>query len=90
MPWSALGIFGLLSLWAACGLVPWCVALVARRGERVFTSLPLAIIGGMAGGLLTASMLKDWTGVAVSVAAALIVGGIATVAAGPLARSASR
>ena len=90
MPWNALGIVGVLSLWAACGLVPWCVALVAKRGEGVFASLPLAIIGGMAGGLLTASMLKDWNGFAVSLAVALIVGGAATVAVGPLVRSASR
>ncbi len=90
MPWSAFGIVGLLSLWAACGLLPWCVALIARRGEGVFASLPLAIIGGMAGGLLTASMLKDWTGLAISLGVALIVGGIATVAAGPLVRSDSR
>ncbi len=90
MPWNALGIVGLLSLWAACGLVPWCVALFAKKGEGVFASLPLAIMGGMAGGLLTASMLKDWNGFAVSLAVALIVGGAATVAVGPLVRSAWR
>ena len=87
MPWSALGIAGLLLLWAACGLLPWCVALVAKRGEGAFTSLPLAIIGGMAGGLLVAAIAKDVVGFAVSIPAALIVGGIATVAVGPLVRS---
>ena len=90
MPWNALGIVGLLSLWAACGLVPWSVALVARRGEGVFVSLPLAIVGGMAGGLLVAAFLKDGIGFAVSLAVALIVGGIATAAAGPLIRSEAR
>ncbi len=90
MPWNVLGIVGLLSLWAACGLVPWCVALVVKRGKGVFASLPLAIMGGMAGGLLTASMLKDWNGFAVSLAVALIVGGAATVTVGPWVRSASR
>ena len=89
MPWSALGIVGLLSLWAACGLVPWCVALVAKKGEGAFTSLPLAISGGMVGGLLVAAIAKDGVGFAVSLAVALIVGGAATVAVGPLVRSAS-
>ena len=90
MPWNALGIVGLLSLWAACGLLPWCVALVAKRGEGAFTSLPLAIVGGMAGGLLVAVFAKDGIGFAASLAVALVVGSIATVAVGPLVRSDSR
>ncbi len=90
MPWNALGIIGLLTLWAACGLLPWCVALVAKKGEGAFTSLPLAIMGGMAGGLVVAVFAKDGIGFAVSLAVALIVGGIATVAGGPLVRSDSR
>lgn len=92
MPWDFLGHVGLLSLWAVCGLLPWFVVLVARRGEGVFAALLPAIVGGMAGGLLTATLLKDWSGFAVSVIAALIVGGIATmvVVARPLARSEAR
>ena len=76
MPWSALGIAGLLLLWAACGLLPWCVALVARKGEGAFTSLPLAIIGGMAGGLLVAAIAKDVVGFAVSLPVATAAGAV--------------
>ncbi len=90
MPWNVLGIVGLLTLWAACGLLPWCVQLVARRGEGVFASLPLAIMGGMAGGLLVAAFAKAGIGFAGSIPAALMVGGAATVAVGPLVRSDSR
>ncbi len=74
MPWSALGIVGLLALWATCGLLPWCVALVAKKGEGVFASLPLAIIGGMAGGLLVAAIAKDGIGFAVSIPVATAAG----------------
>ena len=76
MPWNAFGIAGLLSLWAACGLLPWCVALVARRGEGVFASLPLAIMGGMAGGLLVAVFAKDGIGFAVSLPMATAAGAV--------------
>ncbi len=80
MPWDFLGHVGLLSLWAACGLLPWFVALLVRRGEGVFAALPFAIIGGIAGGLLTAALLNDWTGFAVSIVAAVIAGALATTA----------
>ena len=76
MPWSALGIAGLLLLWAACGLLPWCVALVARKGEGAFTSLPLAIIGGMAGGLLVAVFAKGGIGFAASLPVATAAGAL--------------
>lgn len=76
MPWSAFGIVGLLSLWAACGLLPWCLALVAKRGEGALTLLPLAIVGGMAGGLLTAVLFKDWTGFAASLPVATAAGAV--------------
>ena len=70
MPWNALGILGLFSLWAACGLLPWCVALIAGRGRGAFSALPVAIVAGIAGGLLVATIAKDWTGLAISLAAA--------------------
>ncbi len=76
MPWNALGILGLLSLWAACGLLPWCLALVGKRGHGAFTSLPLAIVGGMAGGLLTAVLFKDWNGFAISLPVATAAGAL--------------
>ncbi len=78
MPWNALGIVGLLSLWAACGLLPWCVALVARRGEGAFTSLPLALAAGMAGGLLVAVFAKDGIGFALSLLTATVGGAMAS------------
>ncbi len=78
MPWDFAGHVGVLSLWAACGLLPWFVALVARRGEGTFAALPFAIAGGIAGGLLTAAVLKDWTGLAVSIVAAVVAGALAT------------
>ena len=80
MPWTALGIVGLLSLWAACGVLAWCVTLVARRGEGALRSLPLAIVGGMVGGLVVALFAKDGVGFAVSLAAALVAGGFAVAA----------
>ena len=70
MPWNALGILGLFSLWAACGLLPWCVVLIAGRGRGAFRALPVAIVAGVAGGLLVATIAKDWTGFAASLAAA--------------------
>ncbi len=76
MLWNALGIVGLLSLWAACGLLPWCLALFAKRGEGAFTSLPLAVVGGMAGGLLVAVFAKDGIGFAASLPAATAAGAV--------------
>ena len=76
MPWSAFGIVGLLSLWAACGLLPWCLALVAKRGEGALRSLPLADVGGMAGGLLTAAIFKYWTCFAASLPVATAAGAL--------------
>ena len=64
MPWNALGILGLFSLWAACGLLPWCVVLIAGRGRGAFSALPVAIVAGVAGGLLVATNAKGWAGVA--------------------------
>ena len=81
MPWDLLGHIGILSLWAACGLVPWFVMLVARRARGAFTTLPFAILGGITGGLLVVAFAKDWTGFAVSLAVAMIVGAMASVAA---------
>ena len=72
MPWNALGILGLFSLWAACGLLPWCVALIAGRGRGAFSALPIAIVAGIAGGLLVATIAKDWTGLTISLATATL------------------
>lgn len=80
MPWDLLGHVGLLSLWAACGLVPWSVMLIAGRGRGAFTALPVAIVAGIAGGLLVAFIVKDWNGFALSVLVAMAASTVAIVA----------
>lgn len=77
MPWNALGIVGLFSLWAACGLLPWAAALVAGRGRGAFSALPVAVVAGIAGGLVVATIAKDWTGFAISIAAATLAAAVA-------------
>ena len=42
----------LLSIWAILGLIPWFVLAVRRRGRGVLIALPLAIAGGIGGGVL--------------------------------------
>ena len=90
MPWDVFGTVGLLSLWAACGLLPWCVALVAGRGRGTFSALPLAVVAGVAGGLLTAAFAKDEIGFAVSLPAAMAASAIAIAAVGRWVRSDAR
>ncbi len=80
MPWNALGILGLLSLWAACGLLPWCVALVLGRGRGAFSALPVAVVAGIGGGLLVAIFADSWLAVLVSLATATTSSAIAIVA----------
>jgi len=90
MPWDLLGHVGLLSLWAACGLVPWSVLLIAGRGRGAFTALPVAIVAGIAGGLLVAVIVKDWNGFAASLLAAMAASAIAISLVGRLVRSEAR
>ena len=80
MPWDLLGHVGLLSLWAACGLLPWCVVLIAGRGRGAFRALPVAIVAGVAGGLLVARIAKDWIGFAASLLTATLVAAAAIAA----------
>ena len=80
MPWNALGILGLLSLWAACGLLPWSVALILGRGRGAFTVLPVAIVAGIVGGLLVALFGDSWLAVLVSLATATAASAAAIVA----------
>ena len=80
MPWNLLGHLGLLSLWAACGLLPWCLALFVARGRGTLTALPAAAVAGMAGGLLVPALGADGgTGFAASLAAAMASGALAVV-----------
>ncbi len=75
--WETLGLLSVLVLWGACGLLPWCVALIVARGRGALVALPLAAFAGMAGGLLVAALAKDGAGFAVSLAAAMLAGAIA-------------
>jgi hypothetical protein len=81
MPWDLLGHLGVLSLWAACGLVPWLVILLLRRAKGAFTTLPFAIAGGIVGGLFVVAFAKGWAGFATSLPVAMLVGAAASVAA---------
>ncbi len=72
MPWNALGILGLFSLWAACGLLPWCVALIAGRGRGALSALPVAMMSGIVGGLIVAAFADSWLAVLVSLATATL------------------
>ncbi len=78
MPWNLLGHLGLLSLWAACGLLPWCAALLVSRGRGALASLPLAAFAGIAGGALVPAIGADGgIGFAVSLATAVAGGAVA-------------
>ena len=76
MLWETLGLLSVLALWCACGLLPWCVALIAARGRGALVAVPVAALAGMAGGLLVAALAKDGAGFAVSLAAAMLAGAI--------------
>ncbi len=74
--WEGLGLLSVLTLWAACGVLPNGVALIAARGRSPLVALPLAALAGMAGGLLVAALAKDGIGFAISLAAAVAAGAI--------------
>ena len=56
MFWELLGLLGILTLWGAFGLVPWCAALVVGRGRSAIVALPLAFVAGIAGGALVPAL----------------------------------
>ena len=56
MFWEILGLLGILTLWGAFGLVPWCAALVVGRGRGALVALPLAFAAGVAGGALVPAL----------------------------------
>ena len=56
MFWEILGLLGILTLWGAFGLVPWCAALVVGRGRGAIVALPLAFAAGAAGGALVPAL----------------------------------
>ena len=81
----------LLSIWAILGLVPWLVLAVRRRGRGVLIALPLAVAGGIGGGVLVpAAGVRDVMALLLSVGASLL-GGLALSLLGlRLARIAAR
>jgi len=67
----------LVGIWAILGLMPWLVLAVRRRGRGVLIALPLAIAGGIGGGVLVPAVgLRDVPALILSVGAALL-GGLA-------------
>lgn len=75
--WELLALLGILALWGALGLVPWCLALIVGRGRGALTALPLALGAGVAGGALTPALGgKDALGFGISLLAALAAGSL--------------
>ena len=79
---ESLALLGVLVLWGALGLVPWCVALFAGRGRGALVALPLSFAAGVAAGALVPALgAKDATGFVVSLVAAMAGGAVVS---GPL------
>ncbi len=75
MLWESLGLLGILALWAALGLVPWSVALIAARGRGALVALPFAFAAGIGGGALVPALVADDAlGFGVSLLTALAAG----------------
>ena len=75
--WEPLGLLGILALWAALGLVPWSVALIAARGRGALVALPFALAAGIGGGALVPALVADDAlGFAVSLLTAAASGAI--------------
>ena len=82
MNFEVLALALMLVLWAALGTVCWLAGVVARRGRGVLPALPLAALGGLAGGLLLPALgRRDGVDLLVSLGAALL-GGLLFAAAG--------
>jgi hypothetical protein len=78
---ESFGVLGVLVLWGALGLVPWCVALFAGRGRGALVALPLSFAAGVAAGALVPALgAKDATGVAVSLGVAMAGGAVVSAA----------
>ncbi len=78
---EALALVLMLVLWAALGILWWILAAVVRRGRGTLLALPLATVGGVAGGLLVPALgRRDGVGLALSLLAAVVGGLVLTVA----------
>ncbi len=77
--WESLGLAAVLVLWGACGLVPWCAALIVGRGRGALVALPVAFVAGVAAGALTPALGgKDSFGFGISLLAATAAGAVAS------------
>ncbi len=75
------------ALWCAIGLIPWTAAAVFSRGRGALLTLPLALAGASAAGVLVPLLgLRDTLGFALSLPAALAGGALASAAGITLAR----
>jgi hypothetical protein len=78
---DAIALTFLVLAWLALGAVPWIVLSVRMRGEAGFPLLAACCALGVVGGLLVPlAGLRGWTGVLVSLAAALSLAGLALLA----------
>ena len=65
----------LFAVWGVLGMFPWIATALLRRGEGVLLSLPLAIVGGTAGGVLVPVVgLRDEHGFLLSLLTASLGG----------------
>jgi hypothetical protein len=74
---EALGLAGVLVLWGALGLVPWCVALFAGRGRGALMAMPLAFAAGVAAGALVPALgAKGGAGFVAGLGTAMLGGAV--------------
>ena len=79
---ETLALVLMLVLWAVLGSVSWLVGAALRRGRGTLLALPLAVLGGLAGGLLVPALgRRDGLGLLVSLLAA-VAGGLVLTRAG--------
>lgn len=80
MSFPALALAVLFLLWASLGSLGWLLAAAWREGQRVLYSLPVAVAGGIGGGLIVPALdRKDGLGVVISLGAAALAGLVVTV-----------
>jgi uncharacterized membrane protein YeaQ/YmgE (transglycosylase-associated protein family) len=73
-------LLAFFALWALLGFLPWTIAAVVRRGRGVLLALPLAVVGGAAGGVIVpAAGADDERGFLLSLATAFLGGALLSV-----------
>lgn len=82
MSFDALALAILFFVWAVLGCLSWLAVALRRRGRGMLALLPLAMAGGIGGGLLAPALGgKDGLGLVLSLPAA-VLGGLALTLAG--------